>query len=125
MNSIWEGSGNVIALDVLRAMQKEPLAVDALLEYIESSRGADATLDRRIVELKNLIAHGELTEEKARQFVERIALVLQTAALFERAPSELAEAFCRARIGTAGHLTYGAGWPLENPKLLLERAMPA
>jgi putative acyl-CoA dehydrogenase len=124
LNSIWEGSGNVIALDVLRALQREPLAVDAFVDYLESVRGCDTTLDRRVAELKNLLTPGAIAAAEARHLVERMALVLQASVLVERGPPELAGAFCGARIGAANHQTFGAGSPLGNPEFLLDRAMP-
>ncbi|MFI5686627.1 acyl-CoA dehydrogenase family protein [Streptomyces sp. NPDC051636] len=124
LNSIWEGAGNVQALDVLRALQREPGALDAYLIEVGRARGADHRLDAAV---KNLLAElGELegVEGRARRLVERLALVLQGSLLVRFAPPEVADAFCASRLGgdwgsAFGTLPYGL-----NLASVVERARP-
>ncbi|GAA2965482.1 acyl-CoA dehydrogenase family protein [Streptomyces enissocaesilis] len=99
LNSIWEGSGNVQALDVLRALQREPQALDAFLTEIGRARGADHRLDGAIKDLLTELADLEGLEARARRVAERMALVLQGSLLVRWAPPEVADAFCASRLG--------------------------
>ncbi|MCB5168772.1 acyl-CoA dehydrogenase family protein [Streptomyces bambusae] len=99
VNSIWEGSGNVQALDALRALQREPMALHAYLQEVGRARGADHRLDRAIRDLLAELADLEGIEARARRVVERLALVLQGALLVRWAPPEVADAFCASRLG--------------------------
>ncbi|MFD7262730.1 acyl-CoA dehydrogenase family protein [Streptomyces sp. NPDC059874] len=99
LNSIWEGSGNVQALDVLRALQREPQALGAFLQEVGLARGADHRLDSAIKDLLTELADLEGIEARARRVVERMALVLQGSLLLRWAPPEVADAFCASRLG--------------------------
>ncbi|MEW2135304.1 acyl-CoA dehydrogenase family protein [Streptomyces sp. NPDC005409] len=99
LNSIWEGSGNVQALDVLRALQREPQALNAFLQEVGLARGADHRLDSAIKGLLTELADLEGVEARARRVVERMALVLQGSLLVRWAPPEVADAFCASRLG--------------------------
>ncbi|OEJ24454.1 DNA alkylation response protein [Streptomyces agglomeratus] len=99
LNSIWEGSGNVQALDVLRALQREPQALNAFLTEIGQARGADHRLDGAIKDLLTELADLGGMEGRARRVVERMALVLQGSLLVRWAPPEVADAFCASRLG--------------------------
>ncbi|ATE72605.1 acyl-CoA dehydrogenase family protein [Lysobacter capsici] len=107
LNSIWEGSGNIQCLDVLRALGREPEAGRALLVELERARGRDDALDARIDELAPaLTGTAQLHEAQMRAFVERLALALQAALLFV-ADSPAAVGFCRSRVGDAHGLGFG------------------
>src|SRR5207237_1633810 len=84
LNSIWEGSGNVICLDVLRALAKEPAAAEALLGELRAARGADRRLDAHMDSAEALLVRAE--EGQARRLVEALALALQGALLVHNAP---------------------------------------
>ncbi|MDX3259874.1 acyl-CoA dehydrogenase family protein [Streptomyces sp. MI02-2A] len=99
LNSVWEGAGNVQALDVLRALQREPQALDAYLQEVGRARGADHRLDAATKNLLSELADLENVEVRARRVVERIALVLQGSLLVRFAPPEVADAFCASRLG--------------------------
>ncbi|MFD9219416.1 acyl-CoA dehydrogenase family protein [Streptomyces sp. NPDC060064] len=99
LNSIWEGSGNVQALDVLRALQREPQALNAFLQEVGKARGADHRLDAAIKDLLTELADLNGIEARARRLVERMALVLQGSLLVRWAPPEVADAFCASRLG--------------------------
>jgi putative acyl-CoA dehydrogenase len=104
LNSVWEGSGNVNALDVLRAMTREPGSVDAYFAELDRARGADPRLDDAVVGLKAGLSDLEDIESRARRLVERMALVLQGSLLVRHAPAAVADAFCATRLaGDWGH----------------------
>jgi putative acyl-CoA dehydrogenase len=104
LNSVWEGSGNVQALDVLRAMAREPASVEALFGELDRARGADRRLDDAVTGLKAGLADLDDVELRARRLVERMALVLQGALLVQHAPAAVADAFCASRLaGDWGH----------------------
>ncbi|MBP6251696.1 MAG: isovaleryl-CoA dehydrogenase [Rubrivivax sp.] len=108
VNAIWEGSGNVQCLDVLRAMHKTPDVVQAFFEEVGRARGGDATLDRHVAALKaELTDLGEL-EYRARDLVDRMALAMQAALLVQHAPAPVSDAFCVSRLASTGHHQYGA-----------------
>jgi putative acyl-CoA dehydrogenase len=103
VNSVWEGSGNVNALDVLRALHRSPLTADALLAEIELARGGDARLDafaRRLAADVGaaLSAPPEEAAWGARALVVRMALALQAALLVRHSPTPVADAFCASRL---------------------------
>ncbi|MFI8292880.1 acyl-CoA dehydrogenase family protein [Streptomyces sp. NPDC085614] len=99
LNSIWEGSGNVQALDVLRALQREPRALNAFLTEVGRARGEDHRLDGAIRGVLTELADLDGIEGRARRLVERMALVLQGSLLVRWAPPEVADAFCASRLG--------------------------
>ncbi|MDT6986842.1 acyl-CoA dehydrogenase family protein [Streptomyces lusitanus] len=102
LNSIWEGAGNVQALDVLRAL-RDPATLDAYLREVGRARGADHRLDAAIKGLLTELADLEGVEGRARRLTERLALVLQGSLLVRYAPPEVADAFCAGRLaGDAG-----------------------
>lgn len=105
LNSVWEGSGNVICLDVLRSLEKEPGSLQALLKELHAVSGSDRRYDMQLqaleAELPDLIRH----EGQARRLTERLALMLQGALLLRHAPHEVADAFVATRLGAhwSGH----------------------
>ncbi|MFI5954995.1 acyl-CoA dehydrogenase family protein [Cryptosporangium sp. NPDC051539] len=124
LNGIWEGSGNVNALDVLRALGRSPDTFAAYAEEVELALGADSRLDAAWTSLKNELADTHEWEYRARRLVERFALVLQGSLLVRHAPEEVASAFCGARLGGEGGYAYGTlprGTAIE---ALLTRAVP-
>ncbi|MEV6783313.1 acyl-CoA dehydrogenase family protein [Streptomyces sp. NPDC051098] len=99
LNSIWEGSGNVQALDLLRALQREPQALNAFLQEVGRARGADHRLDAAIKNLLTELADLDGIEARGRRLAERMALVLQGSLLVRWAPPEVSDAFCASRLG--------------------------
>jgi putative acyl-CoA dehydrogenase len=96
LNGIWEGSGNVAALDVLRALSREPEAAEAYLAEVGKARGADPRLDDAADRLRKLLASP--TEADARRIAEEMTLVLQGSLLVRHAPPAVADAFCASRL---------------------------
>ncbi|MFF9280265.1 acyl-CoA dehydrogenase family protein [Streptomyces griseosporeus] len=124
LNSIWEGAGNVQALDVLRALRREPRALDACLMEIGRSRGADHRLDAAAKNLLTELGDLEGVEGRARRLAERLALVLQGSLLVRFAPPEVADAFCAARLGGDGGAAFGTLPSTLDLTALVERARP-
>ncbi len=124
VNSVWEGCGNVICLDVLRAFAKDRDSLDALMAEIERAKGLDKALDRRIAALRMLVAKPVALEPQARRLVESLALVLQAGLLLSRGAPAVAEAFCRSRLEARDALGYGALAEVPGLSELVERAAP-
>ena len=99
LNSIWEGSGNVQCLDVLRGMAKNPAALEAFFAEVEEAAGADERLDAAVAELREELGDLEAIESRARRIVERMALVLQGSLLVRFGDEAVADAFCASRLG--------------------------
>jgi len=120
--SIWEGSGNVAALDVVRAMVREPETVDALFAELELASGADRRLDQGIARLRKELA--DPSEARARRLAEAIALTLQGALLVQHGHPAVADAFIASRLGGDWGHAYGtlpAGLDIAT---IIERATP-
>ncbi|MDI1456508.1 acyl-CoA dehydrogenase family protein [Streptomyces sp. ATE26] len=124
LNSVWEGAGNVQALDVLRALRREPGALDACLTEIGRAHGADHRLDRAVKDLFTELADMEGAEGRARRLVERLALVLQGSLLVRFAPPEVADAFCASRFGGDRGASFGTLPGGLDLAPLVERARP-
>ncbi|WP_030999790.1 acyl-CoA dehydrogenase family protein [Streptomyces sp. NRRL F-5630] len=122
LNSLWEGSGNVQALDVPRALQREPGALDAFLGELGAARGADDRLDAAVKRLFQELADLEGIEARARRLVERMALVLQGSLLVRFAPPEVADAFCASRLGGDWGTAFGTLPHTAPTAALVERA---
>jgi putative acyl-CoA dehydrogenase len=100
LNSIWEGSGNVIALDILRTLAKQPRAFEVLFAEFNLARGASAALDREIAVLSDHLATPEARDEaNARALAERLAVALQASLLARHASAAVADAFVATRLG--------------------------
>ncbi|RSO05544.1 DNA alkylation response protein [Streptomyces sp. WAC 05379] len=124
LNSIWEGAGNVQALDVLRALQREPAAFDAYLREVGQARGADHRLDGAIKALLTDLADLDGIEARARRLTERLALVLQGSLLVRFAPPEVADAFCASRLGSDGGSAFGTLPHTLNQTAIVYRSRP-
>ena len=107
LNSIWEGSGNVNALDVFRAMQREPDSVAAYLAEVDLAEGMNGVLDAAVDELKRELRNTSEMESRARRVVERMAVLLQGSLLLRYGDHAVAELFVNSRVaGNWGH-TFG------------------
>ncbi len=106
LNAIWEGSGNVIALDLLRAMKREPEAVDAFVAEIELARGTDHRLDTAIDDLKTTLS-SEISEAELRTLIEKMAIVLEGSLVVRHGSQALADGFITTRIDGNWGRTFG------------------
>jgi putative acyl-CoA dehydrogenase len=107
LNSVWEGSGNVNALDVLRALSREPEVLEAWLTEVGLARGADPRLDRAVDRALTLLGDTSALEGSARRLAGAMAACLQGSLLVRFAPPEVADAFCASRLGTSYDGTFG------------------
>jgi putative acyl-CoA dehydrogenase len=135
LNSIWEGSGNVLALDVLRAMVKEPAGLPAFLGECERAGGADRRFDAHLARVREhavAVFSGEGSGEErllhsqfqARRIVEDLAVALQASLLIRHAPPAVADAFCAARLGGEGGRVYGTLPAGVDAPAIVDRAHP-
>jgi putative acyl-CoA dehydrogenase len=122
--SIWEGSGNVMSLDVLRALTRAPRALEVFLDEARQAQGADARLDRRVAELEGQFSDPQTLETRARRVVESMALCLQGSLLVRHAPAAVADAFCASRLGDEGGLEYGTLPAGSDFEAIIARSLP-
>jgi putative acyl-CoA dehydrogenase len=124
VNGVWEGSGNVICLDVLRAIAREPAALEAYWEEVGLAAGADRRLDASITELRDECEDLDQVEGRARRLVERLATVFQGSLLVRHAPAPVADAFCASRLaGETGH-AFGTLPPGVATRSIIDRSRP-
>lgn len=125
VNSIWEESGNVMCLDVLRALERDPEGALLLLHDLEQTAAGDASLLAWLDDVKHGVhSPPEEREALARRFVQRLVLAAQAALMLRRAPRDIAEAFIASRLNVDSGRVYGT---MSGPALqqrILERAWP-
>ena len=124
LNSIWEGSGNIQCLDVLRALAREPETLAAFVAELEAASGLHPAFDSELAVLRAQLGEARVAEAGARQLVERMALALQASVLL-RAGSPVAEAFCQSRLWRERGLVFGTLPADTDFAPLLERALPS
>ncbi|RNF84985.1 acyl-CoA dehydrogenase family protein [Montanilutibacter psychrotolerans] len=125
LNSIWEGSGNIQCLDVLRALAREPASATALVDELAFAAGIHPLCAKALAALRPVLDGSQLPEEgQARVLVERLALALQAAALL-RADSPMAEAYCLSRLADGRGATFGTLAAGLADAAWIERALPA
>ncbi len=107
LTSIWEGSGNVMSLDVLRALSRSPATLEDFFAEVALAAGANAHLDHHLDALRAEFADPHELEARARRVVEAMGLALQGSLLVRHAPAAVADAFCASRLGGGGGLAYG------------------
>ena len=122
LNSIWEGAGNIMALDLLRAFRKGD-AVAALLHELSPAKGAHPALDRMIAALPARI-EGMANESDARRLAQDVALAVQGALLYQTAPAEVFDAFCESRVAGNWGYTFGTLATDTHFESIISRAMP-
>ncbi|MDG9701375.1 acyl-CoA dehydrogenase family protein [Streptomyces sp. DH37] len=125
--SIWEGSGNVVALDVLRALAREPAALDAVLAEVDAAAGADARLDAAAAGVRAMLPElrdPRVAQLRARVLAERLALVLQGSLLVRHSHPAVADAFCASRLGGDWGYAFGTLPAGADLGAILERARP-
>ena len=124
VNSIWEGSGNVQCLDVLRAMQKTPSVMQVFFDELHKARGANRHLDAYVSALQIEFKDLEQLEYRALSVVDRMALAIQAAVLVQHGHDAVADAFCASRLTAIGHHNYGALPKGLDCAAIIDRATP-
>lgn len=130
INPIWEGSGNVQCLDVLRAIGKDPSVLFAFNAELEKARGGNSILDAYLNKLAKQFQQINPSDVYAMQYsartmVDQMALAFEASLLVRHAPAAVSEAFCASRLGAQGHHNYGALPSGMNVKAIIERADPS
>jgi putative acyl-CoA dehydrogenase len=124
LNGIWEGSGNVICLDVLRAMARQPASVTAFWDEVELAAGADSRLDAAVARARAEVADTDAMEGRARRVVEAMALVLQGSLLVRFGHPAVADAFCASRLAGDWGRALGTLPPGVDSRAIVERSRP-
>lgn len=124
VNAIWEGSGNVMALDVLRVLQKEPEIVETVMEELAQACAGDPHLKAAHARLMAILHEPRLLDARARTLVEGLAVLAAGTILRAHAPAFLADAFIATRMGVLPRQTYGQGLDWAEVKNIISRAGP-
>jgi putative acyl-CoA dehydrogenase len=124
LSSIWEGSGNVMCLDVLRAIGRSPDSLAVFFEEIALARGADRRLDAFVDRLRAELADFDAVETRARGIVERMALALQASLLVRHADAAVADAFSASRLAGERGLAFGTLPRGVDFRRIIDRARP-
>lgn len=126
LNSIWEGSGNIMCLDVLRALRQSPESRTVLFSELDQARGGNVRLDRMIRDLHHTLDSGDsgenLAEKNARQLTEQLVLALQAALMIRYTPEAVAQAFCAARLTERWSGVFGVLSHAIDCQTIIERA---
>jgi putative acyl-CoA dehydrogenase len=127
IGTVWEGSGNVIALDVLRALARDPAGAPAFLAECELAAGSDPRFDAHMIGVRDALAalagDPAIAEWSARRLVEDMALALQASLLLRHSPPVVSDAFCAGRLGGRG-LAFGDLPPGVDGGAIIERSLP-
>lgn len=124
LNSIWEGSGNVQCLDVLRACRKEPASRDALLKELQLARGLHPRYDQALNWLEEKFDDPSYLEQASRLLVERAAIALQASVLLRFGDADVAALFCDSRLNNEYGLCFGSLARNDLNAAIIQRAMP-
>ena len=125
VNSIWEGSGNVQCLEMLRAMKKDPGTLEMTLQEIRAANGTNKHFDSFAGRLERELSDSTQLETRARRLSELLALALQGSLLVRYAPSEVADAFCASRLAGDAGLAFGTLPADTNFEAIIERSRPS
>ena len=124
VNAIWEGSGNVQCLDVLRAMAKEPAVVDAFINELKRAAGQYPAYDQYLVELQGEFADMDTLEYRSRTVVDKLAIALQASVLIQKGEKDIAAAYVSSRIAHNGAVNFGTLGTDVNCEAIMKRAQP-
>lgn len=124
VNAIWEGSGNVLALDVLRVLQREPDVAGVVMDDLCEAVGDDPHLKAAFARIESILHEPRLLDARARALVEGLAVLAAGTILRSHAPAAVADAFIATRLGSLNRQTYGQGVDWADTNAILERASP-
>jgi putative acyl-CoA dehydrogenase len=123
VNAIWEGSGNVMALDLLRVLQREPETVEIVMADLAAAVAGDAHLKAHLARVRAMLEEPRLLERRGRDLAEALALLAAGTILRAHAPATVADAFIVTRFSGTGRQTYGQGLDWADTRALVERAL--
>ena len=123
VNSIWEGSGNIMCLDVLRALGKSPQMLAVVQAELAPALGRSAHYDRFVAHLQTQFADASAQESRARRLTQHLVLALQASLLLQYAPDYVAEAFCASRLGGDWGDSFGTLPVATDFRGIVERAL--
>jgi putative acyl-CoA dehydrogenase len=123
LNAIWEGSGNVMALDLLRVLQREPEAFEIVMAGLAAEIGNEPRLKAQFERLRGLLQEPALLDGRGRDLIEGLALLAAGAVLGSNAPSFVADAFIGTRFAGTGRRSYGQGLAAAKTRAIVERAL--
>lgn len=124
VNAIWEGSGNVQCLDILRAIEKQPDVLDAYFMELQKAQGVNRRFDTFLNGIKSEFTDTNTLQYRGRIIADKMALGLQAALLLQHSTSDVADAFCLSRLASNGGLNYGTMPTEVNCAAIVERAAP-
>jgi putative acyl-CoA dehydrogenase len=124
LNAIWEGSGNVMALDLLRVLQREPETAAVVLEDLAATAGGDAHLKAQLERVQRLLHEPRFLDRRGRMLTEALAMLAAGAILRAHAPAFVADAFLATRLSGSHRQTYGQGLDTADTQAIVERAFP-
>jgi putative acyl-CoA dehydrogenase len=125
VNAIWEGSGNVMALDLLRVLQREKDTVEIVLDDLNAACGDDPSLEAQLARIRAMLHEPRLLDRRARDLAEGLALLAAGTILRAHAPSAVADAFAATRLSGGPRQTYGQGLDRADTRAIVDRAFPA
>jgi putative acyl-CoA dehydrogenase len=125
VNAIWEGSGNVMALDLLRVLQRETETVEMVLDDLEVAAGDDPHLKAQLGRVRAMLHEPRLLERRVRDLTEALALLAAGTILRAHAPAAVADAFVGTRLSGGPRQTYGQGLDRADTRAIIDRAFPA
>jgi putative acyl-CoA dehydrogenase len=125
VNAIWEGSGNVMALDLLRVLQREPETVAIVMDDLAATAGGDSHLKAHLARVQRLLHEPRFLEQRGRALTESLATLAAGTILRAHAPAPVADAFIATRLAGASRQTYGHGLDAVDTRAIIERALPA
>ena len=124
LNAIWEGSGNVMALDLLRVLQREPETVEIVMDDLSAAVGDDAHLKAHLARVQKLLHEPRLLDKRGRDLAEALALLAAGTILRAHAPAAGRRRLHRHAPGRRGRQTYGQGLDWADTRSIVERAYP-
>jgi putative acyl-CoA dehydrogenase len=124
VNAIWEGSGNVMALDLLRVLQREPETAEIVLEDLAAAAGDDKHLKAQLARVEQLLGDPRALDARGRELVEALAVLAAGTILRAHAPAPVADAFIATRLSGPARQTYGQGLDRADTRFIVARALP-
>ena len=124
LNAIWEGSGNVMALDLLRALQREPETVEIVMDDLSQAVSGDAHLKAHLGRVQGMLHEPRLLDRRARDLCEALAMLAAGTILRAHAPAAVADAFIGTRLSGPARQTYGQCLDWADTRAIVDRAYP-